>query len=350
LIVDTVKAPTRSGVSRLVPLPFELAAQAEACGWILHDIAVWRKDRTLPWSREGRLRNGFEYILFLVKGRGFKYHLDRVRSIDDLQDWWKRYPERYHPLGAAPTNVWDFPIPVQGSWSNGLMRHQCPLPRGLVRRIVELCSDPDDVVFDPFAGVGTVPAVAAALGRNFVGIELSEQYVEQFYSAVLPEVLHEIGNGSVSAQTKTFAILIARLRLAKLPRVLGRALRVSGIEFAGITAIATLPPPNDVSYKAAGHLALTLFVPDEADMARARGAAERLMRKAPLSKFGVQTALEVARVSEWHAPETPSTWSRISLDDRSPVPYEARGVPSLVDPLVLVNIPPSALALDGRST
>jgi DNA modification methylase len=50
------------------------------------------------------------------------------------------------------------------------------LPEELVRRIVGVSSNPGDTVLDPFAGSGTIPAVAVSMGRRAVGIELNPEY------------------------------------------------------------------------------------------------------------------------------------------------------------------------------
>ncbi len=346
LIVDTLKSPSPAGVSRIIPLPFELSERAERVGWVLHDVAVWRKDRTLPWSSRGRLRNAFEYVLFLVKGPAFKYRLGRIREHKSLAGWWKRYPERYSPFGAAPTNVWDFPIPLQGSWSNGLMRHQCPLPTGLVRRIIELCSDPGDVVCDPFCGVGTVPAVAAALDRRFVGVELSASYVEQFYALVLPEELQESGAGVQADAVAPFAEMIVRLRHAKLLRVLARSLDSAGVSVAAIRATAEPKIPTEPNDTSIGRQDLSVFV-EATEHEAVRVAAERILRRPPLSKFGIQTDLHVADIGAWTEPSQLQAWSRIWLDHRSPTLFASGTKPTDAEPLLLINIPPTDLSVEG---
>ncbi len=153
-------------------LPFELAQEAEACGWILRDVIVWEKDKTRPWSSRGRLRNSFEYVLFFVKSSRFKYYVERLREPLALKRWWVRYPERYNPEGKAPSNVWRAAIPVQGSWANTAIQHACPLPPDLVERMLLLSTDLGDVVLDPFAGSGVVVAEAERLRRRGVGVEL----------------------------------------------------------------------------------------------------------------------------------------------------------------------------------
>ncbi|MGD0541571.1 MAG: DNA methyltransferase [Tepidisphaeraceae bacterium] len=54
--------------------------------------------------------------------------------------------------------------------------HPCQLPPALMRRLIALFTAPDEVVLDPFNGAGTTTLCAEALGRRFVGIELSEKY------------------------------------------------------------------------------------------------------------------------------------------------------------------------------
>src|SRR5438876_5336969 len=59
LVADTL-TKKESQHSRVQPLPFDLMVQAEVAGWILRDLVIWKKDKTLPWSSKGRFRNTFE--------------------------------------------------------------------------------------------------------------------------------------------------------------------------------------------------------------------------------------------------------------------------------------------------
>ncbi len=54
--------------------------------------------------------------------------------------------------------------------------HPCQLPESLLERIVKVSSHAGDVVFDPFVGSGTTLAVAAKLGRHWLGCEMSKEY------------------------------------------------------------------------------------------------------------------------------------------------------------------------------
>jgi DNA modification methylase len=58
-------------------------------------------------------------------------------------------------------------------------RHICPLQLGVIERAIELWTNADDLVFSPFAGIGSEGYVAIKMGRRFLGMELKESYWEQ---------------------------------------------------------------------------------------------------------------------------------------------------------------------------
>lgn len=68
-------------------------------------------------------------------------------------------------------------------------RHICPLQLEVIRRGIELWTNPRDVVLSPFAGIGSEGYVAVELGRKFVGAELKESYYKQ-----AAQNLYDIGN------------------------------------------------------------------------------------------------------------------------------------------------------------
>ena len=58
-------------------------------------------------------------------------------------------------------------------------RHICPLQLQVIERGIELWTNPGDVVFSPFAGIGSEGYRAIQMGRKFVGCELKESYFKQ---------------------------------------------------------------------------------------------------------------------------------------------------------------------------
>lgn len=55
-------------------------------------------------------------------------------------------------------------------------KHICPLQLGVIDRLVRLYSNPGEVVFSPFAGIGSELATALKLGRRAYGCELKDEY------------------------------------------------------------------------------------------------------------------------------------------------------------------------------
>ena len=58
-------------------------------------------------------------------------------------------------------------------------RHICPLQLEVIRRGIELWTNPGDVVLSPFMGIGSEGYVALQAGRRFVGVELKTSYYQQ---------------------------------------------------------------------------------------------------------------------------------------------------------------------------
>lgn len=179
IIIDTFKRN-----HNIVPLPFDLTAKLQQVGWLLQDIIIWKKDKTVPWSNNGFTQRKFEYILLFSKSPKFKNNKDHIRVYDtrQLKKWWVKYPERYNPRGKALDEIWEYPIPVQGSWGDKYIRHFCPLPKDMVSNMIQISTDEGDVVFDPFAGTGTVLSQSAYMNRKYVGFELNPSYIKQFLS------------------------------------------------------------------------------------------------------------------------------------------------------------------------
>lgn len=229
LVADTLRFPTRTEREyELLPLPNILAELAQSVGWRFHDVVIWRKNKTLPYSGDKKLRNLIEYIVFLTKSRDFKHRPYRLAERHQPNaEWLAGWPERYHPLGRNPANIWEIDIPTQGIWAHADHLHFCPLPSDLVRRCIDLTTDAGDVVFDPFGGIGTVPAQAEAMGRVGVGTELNSRFIEIFEAKTRPEFLAAWEEGARQRQLQrkdqaAEAALIMKLRALKAAKELSR--------------------------------------------------------------------------------------------------------------------------------
>lgn len=305
VVSDTLR-PDESRVGgmppRLDPLPFRLAAEAADSGWILREVIIWQKDKTLPWSSGGRLRNTFEYILLFVKGSGYKFRIDRLRDPVQLEPWWVKWPERYNPLGKVPSNIWDIPIPVQGSWKTPVVQHACPLPPDLVERLLYLTTDPGDVVFDPFAGTGVVIAEAERLGRRGIGIELNREYAKAYERSVRPEIFKRGTSDELTQRIERSEYL--RPVIAKL-----RALKYAKVCVQQLTKLETMPRVrlvavtmgrlkdktfNDPAFPLEVELTFAVEEATADDVvAKITQTLEEIAERPPASKFGVRPTFRV---------------------------------------------------------
>ena len=105
-------------------------------------------------------------------------------------------PEKVtHTNEGFPVNSWQqYASPVwmdikQNDTLNGRIarekedeRHICPLQLEIIKRCVELWTNPGDIVFDPFAGIGSSLYVALRMNRRGLGVELKESYYKQAVS------------------------------------------------------------------------------------------------------------------------------------------------------------------------
>jgi DNA modification methylase len=239
--------------------------------WRLGDHIIWNKQRTRPWQRKGQLRNIHEHISMYTKSDEFKYNQDAVR-IEDIEEfgrWWVDYPERYHPKGKLPDNVWEFPIPKQGQWGPKLNYHPSPFPEELVERIIKLATDPGDVILDPFAGVGSTLAVANRLDRKAIGLEINEKYIDYYHNHVLPKV----GRKKTEQQKligeeegHTLEYVIWTLRIHKYAFRLQRELIINDnfeIGRSDFTAVHVLANPEDFSADSSPSATLTYIGDDQ---------------------------------------------------------------------------------------
>ena len=58
-------------------------------------------------------------------------------------------------------------------------KHICPLQLGVIERLVKLYTNPGEIVFSPFAGIGSEGYMALKLGRRFYGCEIKPEYIAQ---------------------------------------------------------------------------------------------------------------------------------------------------------------------------
>eukprot|EP01132_Coremiostelium_polycephalum_P015967 gene15967-19238_t len=217
-----------------IPLPFDFANKIKTIGWKLKEIIIWGKDKTVPWSHKGQMRSSFEYILMFSKSENYNFYIDKVRDYEALKKWWVKYPERYNPRGKTPEAIWNFDIPVQGSWGKGYIKHFCPLPEEMIAQILKLTTLEGDVVLDPFSGSGAVLSKADNMKRKFIGTELNPEYINMFENYLLQtgtQKRHEYETDEKNLLTQNkFEKLILELRALKYARLFSQKINDQKID------------------------------------------------------------------------------------------------------------------------
>jgi site-specific DNA-methyltransferase (adenine-specific) len=106
--------------------------------------------------------------------RHFVFHADAVNRPSDRQA--KYHDVRAEPTGKVWDDVWQIPRLV-GTAKERLPNFPTQLPLALLLPIIGCASDVGDLVVDPFAGSGTTGEACLRLGRRFLGLEKSTEFV-----------------------------------------------------------------------------------------------------------------------------------------------------------------------------
>lgn len=155
----------------------------DVCGFNLHDTMIYQK-AVCAFPDSNRYYAGFEYMFVLSKGapRAFNPIKDRPnksagRKVTGTERNSDGSTKPKHCLGneikpvGVRFNVWMI--------SDGTRQadHPAVFPESLARDHILSWSNPGDTVLDPFLGSGTTGKTAVEQGRNFIGIEISEEYL-----------------------------------------------------------------------------------------------------------------------------------------------------------------------------
>lgn len=318
--------PTCSTVDQTVPLVPEAIGRQYSCrncgqtssgdpdSWLLQDIVIWNKNRALPYS-DSSFRNVYEYVLCFSKQSNFRFDLDAVRVADpsEFKSWWVDYPERYHPKGIVPENIWSMTTPSQGAFGDGVLDHPAPFPPELVERLVNLTTSRGDVVFDPFAGSGAVLAQADVMDRRPLGFELSPDYCDAYPSVkeYFAEQWTSHGDSSYTKLQEVHTETIGRLRQIKQVRELLRhlantqgALEPVQLDIECAYHVEEEFNPNAVGEGPFIDTSIVFTVDNGVTPQRAAGleaTAGELLSKSPLSGYGIAATPHVMTKTELQA-------------------------------------------------
>jgi DNA modification methylase len=179
---------SRDGYMGLKDFPGDLIRIMQTAGFIYHGrITIWKcpvleatrtKTRALLWGMMKKdstmSRVGIPDTIILMRKPG-----DNQVPVSHTDEEYER--ERWAKI-AEP--VWGKGQIRQGHTLNRVKgnddeRHISPLQLDTIQNLIELYSNPGEMVLSPFAGIGSEGYQALLMGRQFVGIELKQEYFDQ---------------------------------------------------------------------------------------------------------------------------------------------------------------------------
>jgi len=169
-------------------------------GFFLRNWIIWHY--TFGQQPKNKFARSHTHILCFTKDpKAFTFNADAIRVPSARQttygdsranpkgklpdDVWYLDPGSYilrpqeapEPLFSAESDTWNVSR-VCGTFKEREGWHGCQMPMGVLNRIILASSNAGEIVLDPFNGSGTTVVAAALLGRKYVGIDQSAEYVD----------------------------------------------------------------------------------------------------------------------------------------------------------------------------
>jgi len=162
------------GSYKVIPLHAEFIAQCERIGFDYMGSIIWQKKTTMnttgganvmgsyPYPPNGMIEIDYEFILIFKKpGKGQNVPADIKEKSKLTKEEWKEFFYGHWYFGGARQ-----------------IEHEAMFPEELPKRLIKMFSFIGETVLDPFLGSGTTMKAALALGRNAIGYEINEKFLE----------------------------------------------------------------------------------------------------------------------------------------------------------------------------
>lgn len=142
---------------------FSVASCMTELGYKILNIIVWQKSDAKPTLSRNYFNFTTEYIVWARKYEKVPHYFncDLMEQING---------------GARMPDVWR--IPFVASWEMKCGKHPTQKPLRLLYRIILASTREDDTILDPFAGSCTTGIAANLLGRKFIGIDQSKEFLD----------------------------------------------------------------------------------------------------------------------------------------------------------------------------
>lgn len=176
-----IRRTSRSESSKRIAVPFDFHRIFIEEGFEFVDDIIWQKPEGAGWATgRGRRfsadRNPLQYKAVPVT----EYILVYRKKTDKLIDWHiRKHPDQKLVErskitdGYEVTNIWK----IHPAFSK---KHPAIFPLSLAEKVIKYYSFINDVVLDPFGGIGTTAKAAHLNERRFVSFELSKDYINHF--------------------------------------------------------------------------------------------------------------------------------------------------------------------------
>ncbi|MBI4333244.1 MAG: site-specific DNA-methyltransferase [Chloroflexi bacterium] len=174
-----VRRPSRNRSSKRIPVPFHINGLLEEIGFEFIDDIIWAKPAGAGWNTgRGRRFAADRHPLQYKPVPVTEYFLVYRKETDKLIDWNIRTHSDQEAVRASRiqgeyevTNVW-YARPSHHP------EHPAVFPVEIIEKLIRYYSFKNDLVLDPFAGLGTVGRAALRAGRRFFLIDTEQKYCE----------------------------------------------------------------------------------------------------------------------------------------------------------------------------
>ena len=166
---------------------FKQAFIGKACGFNVHDVMIYQKKNT-PFMRANAYTNGYELMIIFAKGKPKTF---TPLMTPTVRSGWEtavhnKGPDavnRKRPVKLnkekVKTNIWAYAVGLGGSTKDKVaFQHPAIFPENLAKDHILSWSAPGDLVLDPMCGSGTTCKMAQIYQRDWIGIDISKQYID----------------------------------------------------------------------------------------------------------------------------------------------------------------------------
>lgn len=149
---------------------------------IFYNVQIVTGSKRAVFKLIGDLRDNLKDIIIWDKGHGQPSMQKQVlnKRTELLLIFEKDYPisRQFRKRGNFDRGTLDDLWLIPRDMKRKDISHKATFPRKLVARILENFSRPNDIVYDPFIGIGTTAMVAHDMGRRYIGSEINKDYVD----------------------------------------------------------------------------------------------------------------------------------------------------------------------------